>query len=258
MKQKASRKSPVEPQRPQTEPSMPHKSIDESIVVDSWEASEPDIKTMYEVPPSRESSTVESDILEDPNLDRDIVSYDFALRKLKESFEEKSDPRLAQQKEVRVTTPSLGKVRDIDELYDYLNQKSNSERENDNTQEVEHYYKSNRPGREHAFNHQAETMPELKDYIKKEQDSGRKISGTQDSEGYHKVDRAGKESVLNYQDRTEQNDKVVSNVVKGHIAKLDETLAHNETLLMEMTKCHRHYEVRPDSIHSCHKDFFVC
>ena len=244
MKQKASQKSTDEPQRPQTEPPMPHKSIDESIV-DSWEASEPDLKTMYEVPPSRESSTAASDNLEDPNLDRDIVSYDFALRKLKESFEEKSDPRLAKQNEGRLMTPTLGKVRDIDELYDYLNKKSSDERDIDDTQEVKPYYKSNSAGREHVFDHQDETNPELNDFLKKERGSHREIKETQNVETHYKSDRAGKESVSNYEDRTEQNDEVVNNVVKGHIAKLDETLAHNETLLLEMTKCHRRYEVRP-------------
>ncbi len=175
---------PIESERPHTEPPMRH-SPEETFVTDSWEASMSGIKT---VPPLSESTVPENDVLyENPNVDKDVVSYDFALRKLKESFEEKPDPM-----DTRAVTPSLGRVRTIDELYDYLSKPKSS-----------------------------------------------------DETSISVIDEAENDLVNDHNDDNEDSgaDDEVNAVVNVHIAKLDETLAHNESLLREMTSCHKRYEV---------------
>lgn len=198
-KKMVSRPIKAERPRPKTEPQLrPRSSNEESLIADSWENTDPGIKNLFAIPSSRESDrSNERETDEDYNVGKDLVSYDFALRKLRESFEEKNSSDSGSGQSGRVTTPGLGKVKNIEELYDYLNKPNSDELESD------------------ADSDNAES--DLSDIAESDADS---ISANVES------------------------NKEVNSVVKGHIKKLDETLAHNETLLLQMKKCHKQYEVR--------------
>lgn len=114
---------PIQQQRPKTEPVNVSFSNEESLVTDSWEQSNRDV---IEV-----SDEDKNDITdEDPDLDKNMVSYDFALAKLRESLDEAQN-RNSELEYDRCNTPGLGKIQNIDELYNYLNHSKNSESKDD-------------------------------------------------------------------------------------------------------------------------------
>jgi hypothetical protein len=171
------------PMRPKTEPILGPCFEDSVTTKDSWEVSERNIgkkhESMYELretptSPEEEDSTS----AEDPDIDKNILSYDFALTSLRQSLVDEAKESSTKQLDKRATL-GLGKIRNIDELYDYLNQSESQDIEDETT---------------------------IQD----------NISGQVDQ---------------------------VENVVSNHIAKLDETISYNNTLLNEMTASHKRYEV---------------
>ena len=175
--------SPIAQMRPMTEP------VSSTSHDDSWEANTEKeteiIQKMHESAPifDHRDDYNSSTSAEDPDLDKNIISYDFALSKLKESLNEATNEAFVNGGD-RPFTPGLGKVRNIDELYDYLHKHDSFELESDEQQ-----------------------------------------TNTCSSESGHEV----------------RND-----VVSDHVTKLDETITYNETLLNEMTNCHKRYEVSND------------
>jgi len=174
--------SPIPQQRPMTEPVSSN---------DSWEGendtgAKPMHQKMHESTPmmfDHRDDDNSSTSAEDPDLDKNILSYDFALSKLKESLNEATNETLVNYGGGdRPFTPGLGKVRNIDELYDYLHKHGSFELENDNHQQEEK------------------------------------------------------------NDTSESDDQVRKGVVSDHVTKLDETIAYNENLLIEMNNCHKRYE----------------
>jgi hypothetical protein len=167
------RLQPITSDRPQTGPPK-RTSNDESLVLDSW-VSNDGINTMYEIRESSVSVHEESFHLDDPDIDKNIMYYDFALSKLRQTLDDKKNGSPGRH------TLGLGSVRNINELYSYLNP---------NDEQKEHQETPFYPN---------------------------EIPSTPSKE--------------------------VDTVITDHISKLDENIDYNETLLNEMTNCHRRYEV---------------
>ncbi len=181
--------SPIAQQRPMTEPLSSTSTSND----DSWQADTekeiPTLRKMHESTPTlldHRDDDNSSTSAEDPDLDKNIISYDFALSTLKETLNEATSQASAVGN-FRPLTPGLGKVRNIDELYDYLHKHGSFEQKN-----------------------------------KEEENIHINISKS-DDEQFRDV------------------------VVSDHVSKLDETIAQNESLLLEMTNCHKRYEVSKNS-----------
>ena len=125
---------PILQQRPKTEPLPVSHSHEESLVNDSWEVSNNDIANITDVCSPSDSDDDINISAEDPDLvDKNMLSYDFALAKLRESLDKahNKNPKIERN---RSHTPGLGKIQNIDELYDYLNENESSKRRDDISQ----------------------------------------------------------------------------------------------------------------------------
>lgn len=122
------------PSRPQTGPPAV-RSNDDSFDhhKDSWEVSEREINTISDLRTSPVSDKDEMSDSGNTDINKNILSYDFALATLRESLTE------AKKSNEFHHHPALGKIRNIDELYEFLNQSSsgsfdiNTERINQST-----------------------------------------------------------------------------------------------------------------------------
>jgi len=172
---------PITPDRPATAPVTPLRE-DESV------DSRTEIKTVYNMRSNLVNKIIdeedeedsegneESDSAEDPELDKNILSYDFALAKLRESLENATNGVHSPARSLR-SRPGLGKVRNIDELYEYLNQ-------------AESVYDDN-------------------------------------------VSKGDTKTITS---------EHIEYVVADHIAKLDDTISQNQTLLKQMVDYHERYK----------------
>ncbi len=122
------------PSRPQTGPPalrIKDDSLDHHK--DSWEVSEREINTISDMRTSPVSDKDEMSDAGNTDIDKNILSYDFALATLRDSL------TLAKKSGEFHHHPDLGKIRNIDELYEFLNQSSsrsfdiNTERINQST-----------------------------------------------------------------------------------------------------------------------------
>jgi hypothetical protein len=108
------------PSRPQTGPPAVRRKDDSlDLHKDSWEVSEREINTISDL---RSSPVSDKDDMSDSgntDIDKNILSYDFALATLRDSLTE------AKKSSEFHHHPALSKIRNIDELYEFLNQSSN-------------------------------------------------------------------------------------------------------------------------------------